>query len=497
MPGMDKPRLRIAPSPTGAMHIGTARTALYNWLLARRSGGQFVVRIEDTDKKRSEKKYEQDIIENLEWLGLNWDEGPNVGGPYGPYCQSQRTGLYTAALQRLIDNNSVFYCFHTKEELAQEREIQTAAKISPVHVCDHKSLPRAEVVKRLKEQAVPKDRQGSVLRFAAPRETIAFHDLIRGEVKIKAELLGDFVVAKSLTEPLYNFAAVVDDHAMAISHVLRGEEHLSNTPSQLLMYRALGYAPPIFGHLPLILAPDRSKMSKRFGATAVAAYRAAGYLPEALLNFVAFLGWNPGGEEEIFSLPELIQKFSADRIRKSGAIFNEKRLDWFNGQFIRRLTSDEFLKSVEPFFDRRAIAKTQYPWRDDEIAAILLSEQSRIRRLNEIVDNVALYFNGEPPGYDPALLSWQQGMAPAAIKVALERCRTILEGIAETRWLKADIEAALLPVAGEYKDRGELLWPLRVALTGRKQSPGPFEVSALLGKARTLARLDQAINLLK
>lgn len=495
---MSPPRVRIAPSPTGAMHIGTARSALYNWLLARQQGGQFIVRIEDTDRRRSQKEYKQDILAGLKWLGLNWDEGPEVGGSYGPYHQSERTDLYQEALTKLIERGAVFYCFHSKEELAQEQTSQNAAKQPPVHWCDHSALAPAEAARRAAGGP-------HVLRFKTPRIALAFKDIIRGDIVTKTDLLGDFVVAKSLTEPLYNFAAVVDDAAMKITHVIRGEEHISNTPKQILMYQALGSAPPQFAHLPLILAPDRSKMSKRLGTVGVSWYREAGYLPEALINFIALLGWNPGGAEEIFSLAELTKIFTLERVRKSGAVFDKDRLDWFNGKFLRRLSRPDFVKAAWPFIFKNDLLKPAgagdyidragESWPKEVVANIIAAEQARVKTLAQVPAEIGFYFAGGHLSYEPALLVWKKSDWPRT-RAVLTALNETLAAVPVGDWRHDTLENILMPLAEKAGDRGEILWPLRVALTGRQNSPGPIEVAAFLGQRRTLARLTAAQQLL-
>ncbi|MBC7074377.1 glutamate--tRNA ligase, partial [Candidatus Parcubacteria bacterium] len=324
-----KIRVRFAPSPTGYLHIGGVRTALFNFLFAKKNQGVFILRIEDTDKERSKKEYEENIMESLRWLGIEWDEGPDKGGPFGPYRQSERGEFYKKYLQKLLNEGKAYYCFCTKEELEAERQYLLSLGQAPRYSGKCRNLPKEVVEKNLKEK------KESVIRLKVEPQKVVFFDLIRGKIEVEAELLGDFVIAKSLTEPLYNFACVVDDYEMKITHVIRGEEHISNTPKQILIQKALGFPQPQYAHLPLILAPDRSKLSKRHGAVSVWEYKKMGYLPEALLNFLAFLGWNPGTNREIYSLSALIKDFSLERIQKSGAVFNQKKLDFLNGFYIR------------------------------------------------------------------------------------------------------------------------------------------------------------------
>lgn len=318
----------MAPSPTGPMHIGGARTALFNYLFAKHQGGKFILRIEDTDKERSDQKWTQEIIDEFKWLGLSWDEGPDIGGEFGPYKQSQRTDIYKKYLEQLLAEKKAYYCNCSAEELEAKRQDQQSRGLAPKY--DGKCRD--------------KNNTEGVIRFKVADKKITFTDIVRDEVEFDASLLGDIVIAKNLETALYHFAVVVDDHAMQVSHVIRGEEHLSNTPRQILLQEALGFYTPTYAHLPLMLNADKSKMSKRFGDVALKQYHEAGYLPEALVNFIVLLGWNPGTEKEIFSLPELIKEFSLEKVQKSGAVFNMQRLDFINGLYIRQKSVEALTK---------------------------------------------------------------------------------------------------------------------------------------------------------
>src|SRR5215208_4352170 len=331
-------RVRIAPSPTGPLHIGTARTALFNYLFARRHGGTYVVRLEDTDVARSSIAYEKDILDGLHWLGITWDEGPEVAGeaargPYSPYRQMQRLDSYAAAARELLATDRAYYCYCTPEELDADRRALEAAKQPPRYTGRCARLSDAD------RAAFDAEGRRPAIRFRIPEsEAVAFDDLIRGHVEIDtAALGGDLVIVRADGTPLYHFTVVVDDAAMRISHVIRGEDHLSNTPKHILLFRALGHEPPHFAHLPLILNPDRTKISKRKSQTAVADYLEQGFVREALVNYLALLGWSTGTEEEILGLDELVRRFDLDHVQKSGAIFDRDRLEWLNGQWIRRL----------------------------------------------------------------------------------------------------------------------------------------------------------------
>ncbi|HEU4830091.1 MAG TPA: glutamate--tRNA ligase, partial [Gemmatimonadales bacterium] len=346
---MDRPmRVRMAPSPTGPLHIGTARTSLYNFLTARHAGGTYVLRIEDTDTARSTLEFERDIIDNLHWLGITWDEGPQAAdgddiGPFAPYRQSRRMDLYAREADRLLASGAAYRCWCTPEELEAVRKAQEARKQPPRYNRRCLNLTDAE------RAAFEAEGRPSVIRLKVEPEVIRFDDLIRGEVEFDNSLLGDFVIVRGNGMPLYHFVVVVDDEAMEISHVIRGEDHLSNTPKHIALIRALGYREPRFGHIPLILNADRSKMSKRKSQTAMSAYREQGYLPEAMVNFLAFLGWSPGTEEEIFSLDELADRFEIDKVHKGGAIFDRDRLDHLNGVYIRALADEQLALRLRDF----------------------------------------------------------------------------------------------------------------------------------------------------
>src|SRR3989344_6088728 len=322
-------RVRIAPSPTGWLHFGLARTALFNYLFAKKNNGKFILRIEDTDIKRSEKKYEKDIIESLRWLGLEWDEDP--------YRQSERAQVYEKYVKKLLDSHQAFWCYHTKEELEAEKNERILREKAPKHKCQHAANTNNNKTKK------------GIIRFRCPDKKIIFNDLIRGRLEFEAGLLGDISIARDEKTPLYNLSAVIDDYEMKISHVIRGEDHISNTPKQILLQKALGLPSPKYAHLPLILGHDRTKLSKRHGAVSVTQFRKQGYLPEVLLNFMALLGWNTGTKKEIFSLEELIKEFSLERVQKGGAIFNISRLDWLNGYYIRKMDLDELTKKCIPY----------------------------------------------------------------------------------------------------------------------------------------------------
>jgi glutamyl-tRNA synthetase len=466
-------RVRMAPSPTGHLHIGTVRTALFNWLFARQNGGMFVMRIEDTDPERSQKEYETEIIEGLAWLGISWDEGPNEGGPYGPYRQSERTEIYASYLRKLLDRGDAYYCYCTKEELEAEKQVLIAQGLPPKY---------SGHCRNLKEP--PAGKRPQVIRFKVPETKVEFHDLIRGTVTFDAGLFGDVVIAKSLNEPLYNFAVVVDDALMEITHVIRGEDHLSNTPKQILIRRAFGFSEPVYAHIPLILNPDRSKMSKRFSDTAVMDYRDRGYLPAALLNFLSFLGWHPKGEEDILTADELIAQFDLSRVQRTGAIFDQKKLDWLNREYLRKMSDGELAAAAAPFFVAAQLSEDS-----DKVRRVIAVVRDRATTLHDLAEDAKMFFSVPP--YDPQLLVWKRA-EPASVVPALRRAREAVAALSDGRFLRPEISSAIANIT-DPEHRGEILWPLRVALSGAASSPDPVDIMFAIGREESLRRIDAAI----
>jgi len=476
---MSSIRTRIAPSPTGLLHIGTARAALFNYLFAKKHGGIFVLRIEDTDIERSEKKFEKDIFEGLKWLGIDADESPEVGGLYEFYRQSERTQDYTRAIQKLLESDSAFYCFHGAEELEKEKDELMAAKKPILHVCEYRTLDMKEA------ELLTEVKSSFIIRFKTPMgKTVLFNDLIRGDVQFESDLIGDFSIAKRVDVPLYNLAVVVDDEAMKISHVIRGEDHIANTPKQLLLIEALGFERPIYAHLPLVLDKDRSKMSKRDGATSIIEYREAGYLPDALFNFIALLGWNPGTDQEIFSREELISNFSLEKVQKSGGVFDLTKLDWMNGEYIRKAHVKELTEMCMPYLAASGFVQDQPMEKIERVVAL---EQPRLKKLSEITEKVDFFFKA--PEYEKDLLTWKS-MTEDEIRSSLGVAIMLLEENRDKELV--EIEKIFLEKATAMGDRGSLLWPLRVALTGKKHSPGPFEILLILGIDEAIMRLVAA-----
>ncbi len=485
---MSEVRVRFAPSPTGYLHIGGARTALFNWLFARKMGGKLILRIEDTDTERLKEDSVSQILTSLKWLGLNWDEGPEVGGDCGPYYQSERRELYSKYAQQLLDEGKAYYCFCTPADLEAEREKQRAAKQPFRYGRTCRDLDPEEARARAAAG------EPYSVRIKIPTEgSITVHDLIHGDVTFNMDQFDDFVIVKSNGMPTYNFAVVVDDHLMGMTHVLRAEEHLSNTPKQLLIYEALGFEPPKFGHMPMILAPDRSKLSKRHGATSVEEFRAQGYLPEAIVNYLTLLGWGPGDEREIFTLEETVKLFELEQMSKKAAVYDTKKLTWMNGQYLSELPLEKILPEAETFFLKDGLVTKEWLAENKEYFAKLVDTvRVRVKTLQEVAD-AAVYFFKNIEAYD------EKGVAkhfkPEAAEL-LEKCIAALE--ADEVFDLASTEAVYNRIAEDNGlALGKVIHPTRLALTGRTVSPGMFDVMVLLGKEKTLARMRKAVEYIK
>jgi glutamyl-tRNA synthetase len=490
-------RARIAPSPTGPLHIGTARTALFNYLFARHTGGTFILRLEDTDQARSSIAYEKDILDGLHWLGLHWDEGPEVAGeaargPYAPYRQMLRLPLYAEAADRLRETDMAYPCYCTAEELDADRKAQEAAKLPPRYVGRCAALTADERAAREAE-----GRTGA-LRFRVGTGVVAFDDIVRGHVEIDVSNLGgDFVIVRGDGTPLYHFTVVVDDAAMEVSHVIRGEDHLSNTPKHILLFRALGHAEPQFAHLPLILNPDRTKMSKRKSQTAVSDYIAEGFIREALVNYLALLGWATGTEEEILSIDEIAERFELTDVHKGGAVFDRERLEWLNGQWIRRLEPDDLVDRLRPFVAAE-LAAGRIDWMpsDAELRVLLPIISERLPTLGAIGDLVGFLWVREL-SVDAALLvpkRWDAATTHAALAAARG-------AIADTGAVSFEADELEPPLRAIAESRGwkagDLFMAIRVAVTGRTATPPLFDTLVALGRERALERLDRAVAALE
>jgi glutamyl-tRNA synthetase len=487
------PRVRIAPSPTGPLHIGTARTALFNFLYARHTGGTFVLRLEDTDQARGSIAYEKDILDGLHWLGLGWDEGPEVAGeaargPFAPYRQMLRLPLYEEAADRLLAADLAYPCYCTPEELDADRKAQESARLAPRYVGRCAALTPEARAAREAEGRRP------ALRFRVGTGTVAFDDVVRGHVEFDVSNLGgDFVIVRSDGSPLYHFTVVVDDAAMGISHVIRGEDHLSNTPKHILLFRALGHAVPAFAHLPLILNADRTKMSKRKSQTAVSDYIAEGFIREALVNYLALLGWATGTEEEVLSIDEIVERFDLNDVHKGGAVFDRERLEWLNGQWIRRLEPDDLVDRLRPFIEADlAAGRIDVMPSDDELRALLPIISERLPTLGSIGELVGFLWV-DTPDYDPALLVPKRWDAATTLE-GLRAARDVIAQVGAVTFEADELEPPLRALAEAHGWKaGDLFMAIRVAVTGRTATPPLFDTLVALGAQRTLERLDRAL----
>jgi glutamyl-tRNA synthetase len=489
-------RVRFAPSPTGYPHVGNIRTAMFNWLFARHSGGSFIVRIEDTDVNRKVAGATEAILEGLRWLGIDWDEGPEVGGNYGPYFQSQRLEHYQRIVRQLVEGGHAYPCYCSEERLAQMRTEMAKNKES-MRSYDRRcrNLSQEEQAEFEAQGIIP------VIRFKIPlEEQTKFNDLIKGEVVFDNITLDDFVLLKSDGYPTYHLANVVDDHLMKITHVLRADEWLSSTPRHILLYNALGYQPPLFAHLPMILGTDRSKLSKRHGATSITEYRDQGYLPQAMMNFLALLGWSLDDHTELFTKEELVRNFSIERISKTSAIFNLDKLKWMNGVYIRKLSIEELTDQLLPFLERDLPQSVKRPLSREYVERIVPLIRERLTTLGKVesatgamAEAALLYdfFFVDEPVYDTRLLlgkKLNKEDAVRGLEAALERLQALT-------FNAPSLEDALRTLATELGLKaGDFFGLLRVATTGRTAAPPLFQTMASLGKERCLKRIEAALK---
>lgn len=437
---------RFAPSPTGYLHAGNYRTALFSYIFARQNKGRFILRIEDTDKERSKKEYEEDIIESLKWLGLEYDDF---------YRQSDRTDIYEKFIKKLIDEGKAF-----------------VSKEAP-----RESGGRSEVI-----------------RFKNPNKKVAFEDLLRGRIEFDTTELGDFVIARSMTEPVFHLVVVIDDAEIGVTHIVRGEDHISNTPRHILLYEAMGLPVPKYAHIPLLLSADRSKLSKRKGAMPITKYRDLGYLPEAMINYLALLGWHPSDDKEVMSLEEIIKDFSIERIQKGGAIFDTEKLNWFNRQYIAKLSEEQFITAAGHFIPTWLDTKSDIFGRLQKILKEKVSALSEMSSMFEIGGELG--FVQALPTFPADMILWKKNPSREQASVHLKKALEIISTIPETEFSAEIIKAALWPYA-EEKGRGEVLWPLRVALTGQEKSPDPFMSAFILGREEAVRRIEKAIGMMR
>lgn len=476
-----KLKVRFAPSPTGPFHIGGARSALFNWLLARKENGVMLLRIEDTDQDRSKPEWEANIKAALKWLGIDWDEGVDVGGPNGPYRQMERLDIYKKYTDKLLAEGKAYYCYCTPEELEAEREALTAQGKTPRYMGKCRNLTP--------EQRAAYEAEGRkpTIRFRVPEDQdIVVHDEVRGDVHFDSNGIGDFVIVKSDGIPTYNYAVVIDDALMGVNCVIRAEEHLSNTPRQLLLYDALGFEKPTFGHISLILGPDHKKMSKRHGATSVDQYRQMGYLPDAIVNFLALLGWAPNSDQEIFSREELIQQFSLDHVAKNPAVFDIKKLNWLNAHYMRQLSDEDYMAFAVPFMKEAGYMTGEETGDKLEwLKKVILTARDQAEFGKEIPEKVALYFTDEFDFETPeAEAVLKEETVPQVMSLFLDKLA------AAENLDHAGTKALFKAVQKETKLGGKKVFmPVRVALTGNQHGPELAEMIPLLGKDRAAARI--------
>ncbi len=485
---MSEVRVRFAPSPTGALHVGSARTALFNWLFARNQGGKFVLRIEDTDLARSTQESVEGILEGMRWLGLDWDEGPGAdAGEYGPYFQSQRLELYQKYIDLLLEQDKAYLCYCTADELDAMRKEQMAKGEAP------KYNRKCACLSADDREKFAAEGRTAVVRFRSTDEgRTKVADLIRGDVYFDNEVLDDFVIRKSDGMPTYNFAVVIDDALMRITHVIRGEDHLSNTPRQIQVYEALGFAAPEFAHIPMILGPDKTKLSKRHGATSVTQYREDGFLPEAIMNYLALLGWSYNATQNIFSRDELVEKFSLAKCTKNPAVFDIKKLEWMNGVYLRELSAAELTQRAVPLLIAAGlIDKAEAEAQEERIKTIMAALQTRLHSLVDVVDS-SRYFFTDDFTYDEKAVKKFLGR-PYAVKLF----GLLLTGLeAVESWSQESIEAVFKSVQQELDEKlGNVIQPVRVAVTGGTVSPGMYEVLELLDKELSLKRLRKGLEM--
>ena len=480
------PRVRFAPSPTGYLHVGGARTALFNWLYARRHNGVFVLRIEDTDVERSSQDMVTGILDGLRWLGLTWDEGPDVGGLHAPYFQSERLDSYRTAADRLLSEGHAYYCYCTPERLRDERERAEAR--GEAWQYDRTCLGLS--ADRMREL----DAAGTqrALRFNVPSSGAAFDDAVHGRIAFEGASIEDFVILRSDRYPTYHLSVVVDDIDMGITDVIRGDDHISNTPKHVLLFQALGAAVPRFAHVPLILGADKKRLSKRHGATSVMEYQRQGYLAPAMVNFLALLGWSPGDDRELMSTQELVDIFTLEGISGGNAVFNTEKLDWMNGQYIARMPIEELAAAARPFFDDEGLGSHPLVNEPRAFARLLELLRPRAKRLTEFAEQARPLLNElveyEPEAIEKHLSSPDLATHLTALVAALD---------AATAFDEAQVEAAVRgTAAARGLKAGALIHATRVAVTGRTQSPGLFEVLAWLGRDRTRARLLRLLEFL-
>lgn len=486
---MTEVRVRIAPSPSGNLHIGTARTALFNYLFAKKNNGKFVLRIEDTDAERTSQAYIDNIFDSLKALGLNWDEGPDVGGPYGPYTQSERFDIYPKYVQMLLDKGFAYECYCTPEELEAEKKEAAENKKPYVYTKKCLNLTEEEKAKLKAEGRKPAIRFNIEKAQKAFHETsmLTFDDMVKGELHVDTNLLGDFVIMKSNGTPTYNFAVVIDDMLMKISHVIRGEDHISNTFKQILIFEALGAEVPKFGHLGMILAPDRSKLSKRHGATAVSEFVEKGYLTDALINFVALLGWAPSDGQEIKTVDEIAKDFRINEISSSNSIFEYDKLNWMNSHYIKMLSIPELKERLKPYLTKYNLNELT----DAQYTRMVEITYEPLTLLSDITDAVT-YFFGEDVEFD------EKAKETLSTEVSQDVLKTFMEQAKDWEWTEENLHEKLEAFRVFYKEKGVkpkvTMWAIRAAVTGRTCGADMTAILAIIGKDKTFNRVKNAMK---
>lgn len=452
---------RFAPSPTGYFHAGSYRTALFSWIYARQNKGKFILRIEDTDKERSKKEYEENIVESLKWLGLEYDEF---------YRQSDRTDIYRGYIKKLIESGHAYVSTPENELALKEARIKDGAAGSSA-----------------KEEAPLR----SVIRFKNPNKKVVFDDIIRGRIEFDTTELGDFVIAKSEDEPVFHLVVVIDDHEMGITHIIRGEDHISNTPRQILIFEAIGAPVPHYAHIPLLLSADKSKLSKRKGAVPISEYRDKGYIREAIVNYLALLGWHPTDDREVLSIDEIVSQFTLDRVQKSGAVFDENKLTWFNRQYVLSLSDADFIEHTIPFLPEWIVPKSDI---FNKLVPILRDKITTFAEVSTMLASSGeLAFVRAIQDYPAQSLLWKKNPDAKAAATHLTQASEILASISSTEFTADTVKSALWPYV-EANGKGDVLWPLRMSLTGQEKSPDPFISAAVLGREEVLARISSALK---
>lgn len=485
---MNQIRVRFAPSPTGHLHIGGARTALYNWLFAKKNKGKFILRIEDTDIERSTAQSINAIIDGLKWLGLHWDEGPDIGGEFGPYLQSKRLDIYRKYAEKLLNENRAYRCFCTPEEIDQKREKARREKKPYRYDGKCKNFTQAEIEKKLKES-----RHFTIRLKIEQDEEISFTDIIRGEIRFHTSNLDEFIIMRSDGFPVYNFAVVIDDALMKINYVIRGDDHISNTPRQILLYKSLGFPVPQFAHLPMILGEDKTRLSKRHGATAVQQFREMGYLPEAMINYLVRLGWGYDDTQEIFTIDELIEKFSLERVGKNPAVFNFKKLEWINGYYIQNLSSEDRTKKCIPFLiEAGLITKEESSTRFDYIKKIVEITGARLKLLSDITFYTDFFFKEKVEFSEDAINKTIKKFDLIPIY------NRIIQELKQSEWKRESLINALENISREVDiKRKDFFQSIRVALTGKLISPDLIDIMLVIGKEKTLKRIEECIQFIE